>query len=244
MCRWNSWSPPSNTAPITNIPSGTYGISASGYQAHGASLIYLLTFGYNMHPKQFVGLPAWATSDRYEVNAKLPEGGRPTDAQLRIMVQNLVKDRFGITLHIEKRELSAYTINVGKGGLAGIKMTRSESQGSNGGGSFAGSVPGKGVMTMGNATMTDMASLMQRVMLDRPVVDQSGLTGRYNIALKWAPDETQFTQMNLRLAPPPGADPLPDLVTAFREQLGMKLESTKAPVDVIVIDKVSRPSEN
>ena len=101
-------------------------------------------------------------------------------------------------------------------------------------------------MTMGNSTMTDMASLMQRVMLDRPVVDQSGLTGRYNIALKWAPDETQFIQMNLRLAPPAGADPdrLPNLVTAFQEQLGLKLELTKAPVDVIVIDKVSRPSEN
>ena len=231
-------------APITNIPSGTYSIGTSSYQAHGASLIYLLTFGFNIHPRQFVGLPAWATSDLYEVNAKLPEGGRPTDAQLRIMVQNLVKDRFGVAFHIEKRELPAYTINVGKGGLAGIKMTRSESQGSNGGGSFAGSVPGTGVMTMSNATMTDMASLMQRVMLDRPVVDQSGLTGRYNIALKWAPDDTQFIQMNLRLAPPPGADPLPDLVTAFQEQLCMKLESTKAPVDVIVIDKVSRPSEN
>ena len=233
-------------APDTNIPSGTYSIAASTYQAHGASLIYLLTFGFNMHPRQFVGLPAWATSDRYEVNAKLPEGGRPTDAQIRIMVQNLVKERFGITSHIEKRELSAYTINVGKGGLAGIKMTRSESQGTNSGGTFAGSVPGTGVMTIGNATMTDMASLMQRVMLDRPVVDQSGLTGRYNIALKWAPDDTQFIQMNLRLAPPPGADPdpLPNLVTAFQEQLGMKLEATKAPVDVIVIDKVSRPSEN
>jgi uncharacterized protein (TIGR03435 family) len=231
-------------APYTSIPSGTYSVGPGSYQAHGASLLYLLTFGFNMHPRQFVGLPAWATADRYEVNAKLPEGGRPTDAQLRIMVQNLVKDRFGITLHVEKRELAAYTINVGKGGLAGIKMTRSESQGSNGGGSFAGSVPGTGVMTMSNSTMADMASLMQRVMLDRPIVDQSGLTGRYNIALRWAPDETQFTQMNLMLVPPPGADPLPDLVTAFQEQLGMKLESTKTPVDVIVIDKVSRPSEN
>jgi uncharacterized protein (TIGR03435 family) len=231
-------------APETNIPSGTYSIGAGSYQAHGASLIYLLTFGYNMHPKQFVGLPGWATSDRYEVNAKLPEGGLPTDAQLRIMVQNLVKDRFGIASHIEKRELSAYTINIGKGGLAGVKMTRSESQVSFSSGTFQGSVPGTGVMTMNNATMTDMASLMQRVMLDRPVVDQSGLTGRYNVLLKWAPDDTQFTQMNLRLAPPPGAEPLPDLVTAFQEQLGMKLESTKAPVDVIVIDKVSRYSEN
>lgn len=231
-------------AAFTNIPSGTYSLAAGSYQAHAASLIYLLTFAFNMHPRQFIGLPGWATSDRYDVTAKLPAGGRPTDAQLRTMVQNFAKERFGITFHTEKRELPAFTINLGKGGLAGVKMTRSESQVSNGGGTFAGSVPGTGIMTMSNSTVTDMASLMQRVMLDRPVVDQSGLTGRYNIALKWAPDDTQFSQMNLRLAPPPGADPLPDLVTAFQEQLGLKLESTKAPVDVIVIDKVSRPSEN
>jgi uncharacterized protein (TIGR03435 family) len=80
--------------------------------------------------------------------------------------------------------------------------------------------------------------------LDRPGVYQSRLTGRSNITLKWAPDETQFTQMNLSPAPPPGADLLQDFVTAFQEQLGMKLESTKAPVDAIVIDQVSRPSEN
>ncbi len=231
-------------APVTNVPSGTYSTGGGRFQAQGASLIYLLTFGYNMHPKQFVGLPAWAMSERYDVNAKYPEGGKPNDDQLRSMIQNLVKDRFGVTSHIEKRELAAYTINVGKGGLAGIKMTRSEYGGSNGGGTFQGSVPGMGVMTMGNATMTGLASLMQRLLLDRPVVDQSGLTGRYNIVLKWAPDDAQFTQMNLRLAPRPGDEPLPDLVTAFQEQLGMKLESTKAPVDVIVIDKVSRPSEN
>ncbi len=232
-------------APDTNIPSGTYGGGAGTFELHGASLIYMLTFGYDMHPKQFVGLPAWATSDRYEVVGKLPESGTPNLSQDRIMVQNMVKDRFGITMHLEKRELSVYTINVGKGGLPGIKMTRVEGQGSSGGGSFAGSVPGTGVMSMFNATMADMASLMQRVMLDRPVVDQSGLTGRYSISLKWAPDDTQFTQMKLRLGtPPPGADPLPDLVTAFREQLGLKLEATKVPTDVWVIDKVSRPSEN
>ena len=79
-------------------------------------------------------------------------------------------------------------------------MTRSESQGSNGGGTFAGSVPGTGIMTMSNATITNMASLMQRVMLDRPVVDQSGLTGRYNIALKWAPDETHPNEPQARRA--------------------------------------------
>ena len=99
-------------------------------------------------------------------------------------------------------------------------------------------------MNMGNATMADMASLMQRVMLDRPVVDQSGLTGRDNLS--------QMGPGRFAVHPnePPDSPhlrepiPLPDLVTAFQEQLGLKLESTKAPVDVIVIDKVSHYSEN
>jgi uncharacterized protein (TIGR03435 family) len=219
-------------APDTDVSSGTYSYGTATFEAHGASLTYLLTLGYDMHPKQFVGLPAWATSDRYEITAKLPEGGFPTLPQLRVMIQGLVKDRFGITLHIEKRELSAYTINVGKGGLAGA------------GGNFKGSVQGMGVMTMGSANMSDMASLLQRIALDRPVVDQTGLTGRYDISLRWATDGTQFQSITLRPAPPEGIEPLPDLVTAFREQLGLKLEATKAPTDVWVIDKVSRPSEN
>lgn len=231
-------------APETNVPTGTYSIQAGSYQAFGASLSYLLTFGFNTHPKQFVGLPAWATSERYEINAKLPDGGIPTDAQLRVMVQNLVRDRFGVSSHDEKRELSVYTINLGKGGVEGVKMTRNQTQAIRGGGNFAGSVQGMGVMTMGSATMTDMASLLQRIALDRPVVDQTGLTGRYDISLRWATDNTQFQSITLRPAPPEGIEPLPDLVTAFREQLGLKLEATKAPADVIVIDKVSRPSEN
>lgn len=231
-------------AAPTDVPTGTYGIQAGSYQARAGSLLYLLTFGFNIHPTQLVGLPGWASTDRYDVNAALPEGGVPTDAQLRVMIQNFVKDRFGLSFHTEKRDLSVYTINLGKDGLAGIKMTRNDSQGGNGGGTFAGSVQGMGVMTMGNATMTDMASLLQRLALDRPVVDQTGLTGRYQISLRWATDNTQFPTIALRPAPPEGIEPLPDLVTAFREQLGLKLEATKVPTDVLVFDKVSRPSEN
>jgi uncharacterized protein (TIGR03435 family) len=160
------------------------------------------------------------------------------------MVQNLVKDRFGMTIHSDKRELSVYTINLDKGGVEGVKMRRNLTQAVRGGGNFAGSVIGMGVMTMGSASMSDMASLLQRIALDRPVVDQTGLTGRYDISLRWATDNTQFQTINLRPAPPEGIEPLPDLVTAFREQLGLKLEATKVPTDVWVIDKVSRPSEN
>jgi uncharacterized protein (TIGR03435 family) len=86
---------------------------------------------------------------------------------------------------------------------------------------------------------------MQTAVLDRPVVDKTGLAGRYDFVLTWTPDETQFASMGVRVPPPPadGSGP-PGLFTAFQEQLGLKLESTKAPADVLVIDRLDRPSEN
>ncbi|MEO8370328.1 MAG: TIGR03435 family protein, partial [Candidatus Solibacter sp.] len=89
-------------------------------------------------------------------------------------------------------------------------------------------------------------SQLQLRVLDRPAVDQSGLTDRYDFTLDWRPEEFQFPNAPApqRAAAMAAADGLPDLFTAFQEQLGMKLQATKAPMDVLVIDKVSRPSEN
>jgi uncharacterized protein (TIGR03435 family) len=86
---------------------------------------------------------------------------------------------------------------------------------------------------------------MQTTALDRPVVDQTGLTGKYDFTLDWTPDESQFGGRGGQ-APPPAdnAEVPPDLYTAIQQQLGLKLESTKAPVDVLVIDRVEKPSEN
>ena len=93
--------------------------------------------------------------------------------------------------------------------------------------------------------MGDFAEVMQSTMLDRPVVDQTGLSGRFDFQLKFTPDENQYGGLGIRV-PPPADDATapPDLFTAMQEQLGLKLIATKAPVDVIVIDKVSKPSEN
>jgi uncharacterized protein (TIGR03435 family) len=81
--------------------------------------------------------------------------------------------------------------------------------------------------------------------LDKPVVDQTGLTGRFDFTLNWTPDEFQFSGMGVK-PPPPGDDPSapPDLFTAIQQQLGLKIDSTKSPVDVLVIDKVEKPSAN
>ena len=96
-----------------------------------------------------------------------------------------------------------------------------------------------------NATMAEFAGVMQSAVLDRPVVDQTGLPGRYDFLLRWTPDEFQFGGLGIRVPPPAdNADAPPDLYTAIQQQLGLKLESTKAPAEVLVIEHVEKPSEN
>jgi uncharacterized protein (TIGR03435 family) len=93
--------------------------------------------------------------------------------------------------------------------------------------------------------MTDLANVMQAAVLDRPVVDKTGLAGRYDFTLTWTPDDSQFRSMGITVPPPSGdANAPPGLFTAIQEQLGLKLESTSAPADVLVIDRLEKPSEN
>lgn len=96
-----------------------------------------------------------------------------------------------------------------------------------------------------NATIADFAGTLQDAVLDQPVVDQTGLDGHYDFALNWTPDETQFANVGVKL-PPPSDKPAapPPLSTAMLDQLGLKLVTTKAQVEVLVIDKVEKPSAN
>jgi uncharacterized protein (TIGR03435 family) len=92
-----------------------------------------------------------------------------------------------------------------------------------------------------NATVHELASLLQRAILDRPVVDRTGLTGRYDFSLEWAPNETEFG--GDVGAAPESAAALP-LFEAIQQQLGLRLEATRGPVDALVIDAAQRPTEN
>lgn len=135
--------------------------------------------------------------------------------------------------------MSAWVIQTGKNGP---KMTKSQADPKG--------LPGLGFRALGaltssNATMADLASLLQTAVLDQPVVDQSGLDGHYDFALNWTPDETQFAGMGVNVPPPSDKpDAPPDLSTAMLEQLGLKLTATKAPAEVLVIDKLEKPSAN
>jgi uncharacterized protein (TIGR03435 family) len=92
--------------------------------------------------------------------------------------------------------------------------------------------------------MADFAGTMQSSVLDRPIVDRTGLQGRFDFTLEWTPDESQFRGFGVQVPPPPPDAKLPGLFTAIQEQLGLRLDSVNAPVEVIVIDSVEKPSEN
>jgi uncharacterized protein (TIGR03435 family) len=208
------------------------------FMTGNTTLSDLLTFAYGLHPRQITGGPAWLDSDKYDLNAQ-PEGeGQPNDKQWRVMVQKVVADRFKLSFHHDKKELLVYAIVVAKGGA---KLTKSTGDPNGLPGLF---FQGLGVLPARNATIADFAGVMQAVVLDRPVLDQTGLSGRYDFLLKWTPDQWQFSSLGGKLPPPSDEAAAPDLFTAVQQQLGLKLESVKAPVEVLVIDHVEKPTAN
>jgi uncharacterized protein (TIGR03435 family) len=198
----------------------------------------LITFAYGIHVRQIAAGPSWLESERYDLSAKPEQPGIPNATQLKTMLQKLLAERFGLAFHNEKRELSAYTITVAK---SGPKLEKSESGGILPG--FGGRGPG--AIGVRNSTMPEFADFLQARLLDRPVVDQTGLSGRFNFTLEWRPDAAQLAGRGPN-APqlPPELESRPDLFTAIQEQIGLKLEAAKAPVEVFVIDRVQKPSEN
>jgi uncharacterized protein (TIGR03435 family) len=197
----------------------------------------LIAFAYGVQSKQVIGIPSWAGTDKFDIEGK-PEGeGTPSDKQWKGMLQKLMADRFKLSFHSEKRELSVYALSVGKNGP---KLTKSGLDPNGLPGLF---FRGLGDLHATNATMTDFTQLLQSTVLDRPVVDQTGIEGRYDFDLKWTPDDSQFQSFGVRI-PPPGENAPPPLYTAIQEQIGLKLDATKAPAEVLVIDHVEQPSEN
>lgn len=222
-----------------DTPGKMFRVNGRHFSTLNTTLNDIITFAYGVHVKQIVDGPAWLQSDKYDLDAQPDGQGQPNGEQWKTMIRKLLADRFKLTFHHDKKELSAYALIVGKNGP---KLTKSQGD-PNGGPSLF--FRGLGVLPAGNATMGDFAGVMQGAVLDRPVVDQTGLQGRFDFMLKWTPDESQFGALGGKIPPPTdNADAPPGLFTAIQEQLGLKLESTKAPVEVLVIDHVEKPSEN
>jgi len=212
------------------------GPTSDGYSAKNVPIAELIYFAYGLRcPGQLLGLPGWADSERFDVEARMDEddaaafqklSGQQQREQAALMLRPLLEDRFKLRLHHETRELPVYALVVAKGG---IKLKESHEPGNlDGMGTNRGFI-GVRASRIGGRFLEGLSDATGRI-----VVDKTGLTGIYNITLKWTPDGTATSDPN---APP-------DLFTAIEEQLGLKLVPAKAPVDVIVVDHVERPTEN
>jgi uncharacterized protein (TIGR03435 family) len=191
----------------------------------------LVTAAYGLQAQQVQGGPGWFSSDKYDVDGTPDVEGEPSRRQMQVMLQKLLADRFGLVFHREKKEMGVYVITVPE---TGHKMTKNLGA-PNSLPSQSGSHDASGrVDRYRNVSMVDFAFILQ-MMLSKPVLDQTGLSGRFDFVLKWTPDDEK---------PADEATASPGIFTAMREEIGLKLEAVKAPADVLVVDHVERPSAN
>jgi uncharacterized protein (TIGR03435 family) len=202
------------------------GLNGRHILMRNTNLSDLIAFAYQLDAKQIVGAPTGSDDRPYDIDGVADVDGRPDVQQMQWMFQELLASRFKLVFHREKRNLPVYAILVAKGGPKLIKSASAASD-------YTEFSSNTGEIRITNKSMAEIAGLM-RFVVDRPVVDQTGLAGRFDFVLKWTPDGAETSDPN---APP-------ELFTAIQEQLGLKLEPVKAPVDVLVIDHVERPSEN
>lgn len=207
-----------------------------GLRVGNGTLKGMIEMAYDVRDFQISGGPRWVDSDRYDVDAKTAAddpsaGAAMTPAHIletRQRLQTLLAGRFQLQIRRTTKELPVLALEPAKNGA---KLVAAEAQGGN-----LGIRAACGLMEGNRSTMANLVYALSR-QLDRPVRDRTSLAGIYNFRLQWTPDA----------GPCPDAaagHDFPDLFTALQEQLGLRLESARGPVEVIVIDRAEKPGEN
>ena len=205
------------------------------YVATNAPVKMMIKLMFHLNDRQISGGPGWLETDLYDVEAKAD--GPHTIEELHVMFQNVLIDRFKLQVHKEMRMLPAYELVVDKSGPKLRENTSPEHF----------DIPvrpaGFGKLEATHCSMSYFSWLLSQ-RLDRPVIDQTGLGRFYDFKLEWTPEPP--ANLGIRGGAEANLPPTngPDIFTALREQLGLKLESRKGPVEVMVIDHVESPSEN
>jgi uncharacterized protein (TIGR03435 family) len=210
--------------------------------ATNVSLRSLIVSGYGMKDFQVEG-PEWLRSERFDLVAKFPEA-LPSDrekynAALRSMMQNMLVDRFKLVVHRERKFLSVYGLTVAKGGIKFKEVPDSDSHNQD----------SNNTHYLGTCVSMDaFAEFLARrrdLPQDLPVLDMTGLKGFYNLTLDWVPEPRQSGDSRSDLPAVADSPSGPTLLAALQEQLGLKLETRKAPIEILVVDHAERvPSEN
>jgi uncharacterized protein (TIGR03435 family) len=223
------------------------------FSVKGVPLNWLILLAYNIKDFQLSGGPAWTNSDRYDVDAKV-EGSATTD-QMRSMLQSLLADRFKLILRHEKKELPVYELSVAKGGLKIVPATEGSCvvPDPNGarlpmGSKICGGIR-RGINSI-DAFGISMSKLVETLsdIGNRIVIDKTGFTGTFDAHLEFAPDDAVGNGIGQAAIGEPGrptpASSSPSLFSALQEQLGLRLEAAKSPVEVLVVAHAERPTAN
>jgi uncharacterized protein (TIGR03435 family) len=245
--------------------------TGSRYTASGVSLALLVRNAYSVQEFQVIGMPAWGDSDRFDIVAAMPADPNPAPASpgapsgQALMMQSLLEERFHLAVHRETREMPVYALVMANGDRAfGPSLHRSDVDCAalaavrERGGALPPPQPGQlppcsssvapGSIVVRSQTMAQLATALSFLTntgssLGRLIVDRTGLEGYYDVDLHFTPDRIPNFGPT---GPPQGLPPIdPDaasIYAAMREQLGLKLESQRAPVDMIVIDRVEKPT--
>jgi len=216
-------------------------LPASGtYTAENQSVNQLIRQAYDLKPFQLQGGPKWIedfSSDKYDIVAKA--AGPVTRDQLVLMLQSLLEDRFKLKYYRETRQLPIYALVVAKKGVLGPNLHSPNPNESR----LFPIRQSVGSMDAANATMQDLASSLSSFSGGRLVLDRTGLTDHFAFTLEFTPDAAALPRPAGIELPAPAAD-RPSLFKALQEQLGLRLESDKGPVEVLIVDSVERPTEN
>jgi uncharacterized protein (TIGR03435 family) len=196
------------------------------FTAENVTLKTLLGVAYDLPVSRITG-PDWIDSDRFDITAKPPEGA--ADSQLIPLLQSLLKERFLVAVHRETREMPAYDMVVAKGG---VKLHAPDAAHPPAMPPYAG-----GAQLGGNGTMPQIADALARV-AGRPVIDRTGMEGRFFFMVNYAPLSAQPAESTAGSGPP-------DFFAAVQQQLGLKLESKKQPIELLIVDHAERvPTPN
>ena len=199
--------------------------------AQNVTLKLLIGEAYAVHDFQVSGGPKWMDSDRYDVEAKAGGDALPGHKQLRVMLQKLLADRFGLTVRHETREMPVYTLEAGKGGPRVQTAKQPEAP-------VVFRVFQRRQVVAENAPLDNLTEALAWL-LGKPVMDRTGLQGTFDYKLEWSPDDLQLQSQE---APPQPDGNAPSLGSALQQQMGLKLASQKAPIDVIAVENAARPT--
>jgi uncharacterized protein (TIGR03435 family) len=231
-----------STIKPNNSGSGSMSISTNLgiFTTTNVSIKMLLTNAFGIRDEFISGLPGWAGSAHYDIVAKVVDAD--PDAMMHLskeqrqkMMQQLLADRFHLKTHIETKELPVFDLVMAKGGIKFHEFDHNNPNAKQGN-MTVNNTASNAEMTANGMPMESLAKMLEGE-VQRNVIDKTSLTGKYDLHLKWRSEEDGPDNGS-------GDDQAPSLFTALQEELGLKLESSKGPVDTLVVDHIEAPSEN